>query len=144
FSQSDNLFTQIQPGLIEGNIKAAGNSEDIVIGYFEVASVAEQRIFFNYSDFFPDEPLPPFFDNFNCNAVFSPPLPNPLRDGPSSLEECGAQRTLIELLNDEQVEFFLSNAEPPPLCEGPFIVTLRPCGDCTVFGSNIVPDFWVE
>ncbi|MGD1947190.1 MAG: DUF4249 domain-containing protein [Croceivirga sp.] len=144
FSQNENLFSEIQPGLIEGNIKSIGNTENIALGYFEVASVAERRLFFNYSDFFPDEPLPPYFDNLNCSNVFSPPLPNPLRDGPSSLEECGAQRVLMEYLLAEEVEFFLSNSNPPPLCEGPYYVTLRACGDCTALGSNVVPDFWTE
>jgi len=27
---------------------------------------------------------------------------------------------------------------------GPFFVARRECGDCTVLGSNVVPEFWTE
>ena len=144
FSQNENLFSEIQPGLIEGNIKPIGNSQNIVLGYFEVASVTEKRLFFNYDDFFPDEALPPYFNNLNCNNVFSPQLDNPLRDGPWSFEICGFPRTLVSYLQAEEIEFFLSNSNPPPLCQGPYYVTQRACGDCTALGSNIVPEFWIE
>jgi hypothetical protein len=141
FSQNASLFTEIQPGLIEGNIRA-DNAEDVVIGFFSIASVTERRLFFNYSDFFPDEELPPYFNNLNCNNVFAPPLYNPLRDGPR--DDCGPQRSLISYLQDEEVEFFLSAANPPENCQGPYFVTRRECGDCTALGSNVVPDFWIE
>ena len=144
FSQNDDLFSEIQPGLIEGNIKSRGNNDDIVIGFFEVASVTEKRLFFNYEDFFPNEDLPPYFNDLNCNNVFAPPLYNPLRDGPRPAEECGPQRSLIEYIQAEEVEFFLSAANPPENCQGPYFVTRRACGDCTALGSNTVPDFWEE
>ena len=95
-------------------------------------------------DFFPDEPLPPYFNELNCNEAFSPPLNNPFRDGPFNLDDCGFPRLLVSYLQAEEIEFFLSNSNPPPLCEGPYLVTQRACGDCTTLGSNVVPDFWEE
>jgi len=144
FSQSESLFSEIQPGLIEGNIKSTSNAENIVIGYFEVASVTTERLFFNYEDFFPEEALPPYFNDLNCNNVFAPPLYNPSRDGEIPLDECGIPRSLISYLQAEEIEFLLGNANPPGLCQGPYFVTQRACGDCTALGSNIVPDFWTE
>lgn len=142
FSQNENLFSEIQPGLIEGNIKSISNSNNLVIGYFEVASVTERRLFFDYADFFPDEALPPYFDDLNCERLFAPPLGNPLRDGPFSMDECGVPRPLIDYINAEEIEFALSSGQG--LCEGPYFVTLRPCGDCTALGTNKIPEFWVE
>jgi len=144
FSSSDNVFNQIQPGLLEGNIGAVNDPDAIVLGYFEVTSVTEKRFFFNYEDFYPGEPLPPYFGTVNCDRVFAPRLYNPERDGPSPPDECGATQGLTELIELELVEYYLDNTEPPGLCEGPYCITQRACGDCTVLGSNIVPDFWEE
>ncbi len=143
FSQNENLFSEIQPGLIEGNVTAVGDGEKPVIGFFSVASVTEERLFFNYADFFPDEPLPPYFDDVNCNRLIAPVLLNPERDGeiPPNVT-CGTP--LVDLIKSEEIEFFQSNSDPPPECQGPYFVTFRECGDCTVYGSNVVPDFWTE
>ena len=142
FSESENLFSEIQPGLIGGNINPINNTSTTVIGYFEVASVTSRRIFFNYDDFFPGEELPPYFDGLNCSNLFAPPLENPLRDGLFTMDDCGIPRPLIDYIKAEEIEFVLSTSQG--LCEGPFFVTSRACGDCTVFGSNVVPDFWIE
>lgn len=144
FSSSDNVFNQIQPGLLEGNIEAVNNENAVVLGYFEVTSVTERRLFFNYEDFYPGEPLPPYFGTVNCERIFAPRLYNPERDGPSPPDECGAPQGLTELIELELVEYYLDNTVPPGLCQGPYFITQRACGDCTALGSNIVPDFWEE
>ena len=144
FSSSDNVFNQIQPGLLEGNIEAVNNENAVVLGYFEVTSVTERRLFFNYEDFYPGEPLPPYFGTVNCERIFAPRLYNPERDGPSPPDECGAPQSLTEFIELELVEYYLDNTVPPGLCEGPYFITQRACGDCTALGSNIVPDFWEE
>jgi hypothetical protein len=144
FSSSDNVFNQIQPGLLEGNIEAVNNENAVVLGYFEVTSVTERRLFFNYEDFYPGEPLPPYFGTVNCERIFAPRLYNPERDGPSPPDECGAPQGLTELIELELVEYYLDNTIPPGLCQGPYFITQRACGDCTALGSNIVPDFWEE
>ena len=143
FSSSDNIFNQVQPGLLEGNISPVGESNSFVLGYFEVSSVAESRLFFDYVDFFPGEPLPPYFDDSNCERFIAPLLGDPSQDGfvPPNVT-CG--QTLLELLAKEEIEFYLDNNIPPGECQGPYIVTFRPCGDCTALGSNEVPEFWIE
>jgi len=113
FSQNENLFSEVQPGFLEGNISSAsGNINDRVIGFFSVASVTEQRLFFNYADYLP------------------PP------------EGCGGARSLVELIKLDRIEFVEVSAKE--LCQGPYLVTQRPCGDCTVLGSNVEPEFWME
>ncbi len=47
-STSQSVFTQSQPGALTGNI----SSDKKVIGYFEVSSVSEKRVFFSRSNFF--------------------------------------------------------------------------------------------
>ena len=143
FSSSDNIFNQVQPGLLEGNISPVGESNSFVLGYFEVSSVSESRLFFDYVDFFPGEPLPPYFEDLNCERFIAPLLGDPSQDGfvPPNVT-CG--QTLLELLAKEEIEFYLDNNIPPGECQGPYIVTFRPCGDCTALGSNEVPEFWIE
>ncbi|MEC8831737.1 MAG: DUF4249 domain-containing protein, partial [Bacteroidota bacterium] len=33
---------------------------------------------------------------------------------------------------------------PNASCPGPYVFVPRICGDCTLLGSNVEPDFWVE
>jgi hypothetical protein len=143
FSSSENIFSQVQPGLLEGNISPVGDENSFVLGYFEVSSVSESRLFFDYVDFFPGEPLPPYFDESNCDRFLTPLLGDPALDGPvPPFVTCG--QGLLELLGQEEIEYYLDNSKPPGECQGPYIVTFRACGDCTALGSNEVPDFWIE
>ncbi|MGD1945566.1 MAG: DUF4249 domain-containing protein [Croceivirga sp.] len=69
-STSNSIFTDVQAGFIEGNIRNARDREEMVLGYFEVANQSNSRIFLNYEDFYPEEPLPPYF--INCDFVTAP------------------------------------------------------------------------
>ncbi len=141
FSASESIFSDVQPGFLNGNIDILGDGEKNVLGYFEVASVNEKRIFFNYEDFFPNEPLPDY--PVAC-FVTSPPLehisycftgdPGPLC--PLSIVESVSAGGLIAYygLNDENIG----------VCPGPYLVTYRACGDCTELGESEVPEFWIE
>jgi len=144
FTQSELVFSQIQPGPLEGNITSeTGNNK--VIGFFDISSVTSQRMYFNYEDFYPNEPLPPYFGNVNCNRTAAVPLApilvNPERDGPI---EGSCPQPLIPRIKLELVEWVGANSDPPGTCEGPYVVTPTICGDCTVVGSNVVPEFWTE
>ncbi|MBC2843732.1 DUF4249 domain-containing protein [Winogradskyella flava] len=128
-SQSDNIFSQIQPGLLVGNVFSANNENEIVLGYFDVASVSEQRIFFNYTDFFSEEPLPPYV---NPCEQFAPPV--------SLSGTC----ILANFVRSGTVEFVSENPAPNAEFPGPFLVVTDVCGDCTELGSNVVPPFWID
>jgi hypothetical protein len=127
-SASGNALTQIQPGFIASNIFSTTDRDEKVLGFFDVSSVAEERIFFNYEDFFPGEPLPPYFVSCRISA---PPIATmsgtPLKDA--------IQAGLVKYLQDHQ---------PPEPNVGPFDVVPTPCGDCTVLGQTDPPEFWIE
>lgn len=140
FTKSESVFSEVQPGFLEGNIKAT-DAENVVVGYFDVASVSEKRLFFNYADFFPGEDLPPrYFFDVNCDRLVSPPIGDPELDGPS---DPACPQPLVPQVRLGLVTHVSVNGSPG-ICEGPYWVTPSICGDCTVIGTNIVPDFWEE
>lgn len=127
-SGSESLFSQTQPGFLQGNVFSADNEEERVLGYFDVASVDEKRLFFNYDDFFPGEDLPPYVDP--CNPS-SPVLAN--------MGGC----VLRPIIESGAGVYFLDTDEPG-INEGPYQIVPRVCGDCKVLGPPEVPDFWME
>jgi len=126
-SSSQNGLNQNQPGFIEGNIQASNNVDEKVIGIFEVSSVSEKRMFFNYKDLYPDEALPPYFSL--CEQT-TPALIDP-EGGPSDLIEA--------LLSGSST--YYADGDPG---NSPYILVPTACGDCTKLGTNIKPDFWYE
>jgi len=141
FSTSESILTENQIGFLEGNITAIQNPEEKVVGYFQVSSVDSRRIYFNYSDLYPGEPIPPFY--VSCDYTVSPVL----------LEEDFAHNItnspVIDALNSNHIfyqidEYGSTNAFISPFSHKPFNLVLRPCGDCTLVGDNTVPDFWEE
>jgi Domain of unknown function (DUF4249) len=129
-SSSESLFSQIQPGFINSNIFSIENKNEKVLGFFEVTSVSQKRLFFNYIDFFPNEPLPPYF--IDCGEISLPIIDI----------KTGAARLLMAI-KDGQVKYFRDNLFPA-LNQGPYWEVPSACGDCTQLGSNIKPDFWVD
>ena len=140
FSSTPDIFSQVQPGFLEGNINQLTNAEERVLGYFEVASVSEKRMYFNYQDLFPGEPLPPYASN--CETFGNPRLvpPGYTCYGLGDCEQ-NCDSALIELILANEV-VFASQKEDDPL--GPYYTWPTPCGDCTQLGSNVTPEFWSE
>ncbi|WP_299125631.1 DUF4249 domain-containing protein [uncultured Winogradskyella sp.] len=126
---STTVFSEDQPGFLAGNIISLTDPDENIAGYFEVSTVAEQRLFFSYEDFFPGEELPPYV--ISC-----------VLQKPSTAGNFG-ERDLVNIIREESMRFFDYNTNPQP-GEGPYIMVIPQCGDCTTLGSNIVPDFWVE
>ncbi len=132
FSESDNLFSQIQPGFIGGNINQVDSDEGRVLGYFDVSAVSEKRIFFDRDDMLKN--LPEF--TVRCMPTFL------------------ARDALFESLEDylARVQRFVNTGvfvleERPriPVQEGGSVSLIpRACGDCTFFGESEVPDFWID
>ncbi len=143
FSSSENIFSQVQPGFFQGNVFSETNEDEKVLGFFEVASVSEQRIFFDYDELFANEPLPPY--PVNCETARNPPLYSQgyhcadfrVCDG-----DCDSP--LIEGILAGVIVYLAENETPTGDTPGPYFVLPSPCGDCTKLGSNIVPDFWEE
>ena len=126
---SDNIFSEDQPGFLAGNVFSLDDPNEHVVGFFEVATEDEKRIFFNYEDFFPGEELPPYV--VGCITL-----------APYDKGRIG-ERPLGKILKEGNVRFYGFNTNPAPF-EGPYILTSPECGDCTTLGSNLVPDFWIE
>ncbi len=130
FSESESLFSENQPGFISGNIYSSDNSNEKVVGFFSVSKVFTKRIFFNFSDYYEYYEAP---DYPNACEITSPSLKASLKQPLS----------LWQMVKNNEVKFQIENDDPKQ-GESIYYVVPRICGDCTVLGSNIVPDFWVE
>lgn len=127
-SVSESLFSQSQPGFIDGNIYAVNNPEEMVIGFFSISDVATKRIFFNFSDFYQD---PRFQTTFSGDCL-------PIRP---------TIKFLGNYINSDNFKFWRVSAPPPgnyPFPPSMYELVPAGCVDCTVYGSNKVPEFWIE
>ncbi|NOQ92331.1 MAG: DUF4249 family protein [Flavobacteriaceae bacterium] len=129
-SGSESLLSQNQPGFFNGNVFSKDNQSEKVLGYFEVTTVSSKRIYFNYLDLFPNELLPPYFEDCEEFAPEIVPIP-------------GEPSSVAEFILAGTAKYYRLNTEPK-LGEGPYRLVRRACGDCTVLGTNIKPGFWEE
>lgn len=133
-SGSDNILSQNQPGFFYGNIRSSDNPNEKVIGFFDVSSVSSKRIFFNYTDLFPGEPLPPYINNCDIKMLtFCFESTNP---------DCKGG-ILLSTIESNQLVYRNSYQYSNPTYTTYEMVS-PPCGDCTSFSSNVVPPFWTE
>ena len=130
-SGNQGIFTQNQPGLIVGNLSSVSDNNEKVIGFFEVASVSKKRYFFNYEEYYPNNEVDFITD---CSTI-APPLfsPNPY----------STSSPLIEAIRRNYM-YYLDNGDPTLAFPGIYLLVPKPCGDCTVLGSNIKPTFWID
>lgn len=145
FSQSANVFYQVQPGFLKGNLHVENDENKLVIGYFSIASVDQKRLFFNYNDYFEGQPERDYL--VGCRILSSPEshwsycVPPP----PGAADTC--PQSVIELLAKGSITYYGSYDESITnytSCPGPYSYVPRICGDCTVLGSNVKPDFWID
>jgi hypothetical protein len=139
FSSSENVFSQVQTGFLEGNVFSTTSQNEKVIGFFEVASYDEQRVYFNFEDLFAGESKPPYF--ISCDESFTPIF---LQEDPTHNI---INSPVIEALTSASTQIYFDTTDdesPSPFANRPFELVLRPCGDCTVYGENSAPNFWVE
>jgi hypothetical protein len=128
-SASSSVLSPRQPGILNSNIKCITNSDEKVIGFFDVSSASSKRIFFNYKDLFPGEQIPPYFTDCTllnykfCFGFSDPP--------------CMGYALINELKNN-RLSYFFSNLPTD------YLMVPVECGDCTSFSSNIIPSFWTE
>ena len=130
FSGPGGLFSQNQPGFINGNIVSVEDPDEKVIGVFSVAAVDKERLFFSFEDFFSSSEAPPL--SIECHISRPPINPPPLNE------------TLGEMLNSGRVKYLGETIVPGGLEAGPYRVVQAECVDCTLRGSNEVPEFWIE
>ncbi len=131
FSESESLFSQVQPGFVKGNIVSDIDVSEKVLGYFDIASVVETRIFFNRTDIIEEASR-----YYRCITVSQP--------AQTLLETPEAYRLrILEFLDILEVVYLTGEGPDVPLGE-PFTFITRECGDCTVHGQSVVPDFWED
>jgi hypothetical protein len=124
---STTVFTQSQPGQINSNIYSETYPEEVVLGYFEVSGVDSRRVFVDYRDYYPDGNRPNYF--YACQTSIP------------SISGTMGNRPLLEAIKSDELIYFASTE---PGSEGPFVMVLPFCGDCTRIGSNIKPEFWID
>lgn len=120
FSGNESIFSENQPGFFAGNIISETDRNEKVVGFFDVSSVSSKRIYFNHKEIFPELPFPVF--QANCTP------------------EAPRFDVLIDQIRSGNVKYVSGSDEG----DGPYNVVPDLCGDCTVLGSNEVPDFWEE
>lgn len=135
---SGSILSQNQPGYFLGNVKSENNSNEKVIGYFDVSSYSEKRIFFNFNDIFPREELPKY--PYNCPDVtaenekeFVFTFCFNIRD-----QNCKGDLILKWIYNRNYIYGgnYISPLE--------YILYNMECGDCRSFSNNIRPSFWID
>ena len=125
---SGNILAPNQPGLLLGNLKSVNNPSNKIVGYFDVASVSSERIYFNHNDLFPNELPPPYIvdcDQFCYGGEGEVPVP------------CTHQLPLLDDFVFGLITFHSSGTSH-------IYWVNAPCGDCTKIASNIKPTFWVD
>ena len=139
----ESLLINSQPGYVNGNIYEVGSEQEKVVGFFEVSSVSEKRIFFSHYDFdLPKPDFPYFCETSICdyrdNTVYDYD-PSERAVMYSLLKVETPPWELLEINYEEEIDF-----------EGniiliPIYTLLTPeCGNCTSFSSNIKPEFWED
>jgi len=152
-SGSGSILSQNQPGFLSGNIKSDTDGAEKVIGFFDVSSYSEKRIFFNFSEIFPKEKLPNY--PYNCPlALTTPTLERehiiPYCFDTNTSPPCGGAGLYANIGQGNTVYFsgynFLGAIPFPPTIPTPFLLETYDvqCGDCTSFSSNIKPLFWID
>lgn len=129
-SSSESVFAQSQPGFISGNIVSDADQNEKTIGFFEVSSVSEERIFFNYEDVFPNK-----ISEFPYSCDFLAPI---------LFDSFTEGSPLIDLIKDDSHTYYRENDTGLEYLEGLYLMVPKICGDCTVLGSNIKPSFWID
>jgi hypothetical protein len=123
-NETQGGLSDIQPGVITGNIFSITDDTEPVLGYFDASTVSEKRVFFNYRDFIESGyKRPPVYRN-GCYAIEPILVKQPDLD--FYMNKYDGKMLIWELFGS------------PPTFE------LMPtyCCDCTDLGTNIKPEFW--
>ncbi|NVK52128.1 MAG: DUF4249 domain-containing protein [Flavobacteriaceae bacterium] len=129
FSNASNILSQSQPGFFSSNISSTTDKDEKVLGFFEVSAVSEKRIFFNYRDFY-DTGRPQYPEVCNTTAPEN-------RNGPGGND-------LVIHIESKQWLYFADNKNADDAYPGPYLLKPVGCGDCTKYGTNVKPSFWVD
>jgi hypothetical protein len=149
-SSSESILSQNQPGYFSGNMKSDDNLNERVLGFFDVSSYSEKRIFFNFNDIFPNEKKPDY--PYDCPLELTEDQKSEYLYkycyDPNPLSNCEGVTALGNFINDKSV--FVGGYDEygviPYNSDPSILLELYPiqCGDCTSFSNNIKPSFWID
>ncbi|WP_395047280.1 DUF4249 domain-containing protein [Flavobacterium sp.] len=146
-SSSESILTQSQPGYFSGNVKSTTNPNEKVIGFFDVSTFSEKRLFFNFSDVLPNDPLPSY--PYNCPVNIAADQRNQyffqycVAAPPTN---CKGQLIFILLSMGQSIYYGGYPQYGVIPSNGSITIQIYPiqCGDCTSFSNNIRPSFWID
>ncbi|TDP03783.1 DUF4249 domain-containing protein [Flavobacterium sp. 245] len=137
-SNSGSILSQTQPGFFYGNIKSVDNPGEKVIGYFDVSSYSEKRLFFDFKDLLNGEPTPKY--PYIC--------PSPIPDDQTKqyiYNYCFNKNPEYECQGELILNLLSSGTKVYFPTEGTsYILYPIECGDCTSYSSNVKPPFWID
>ncbi|KAF2507851.1 DUF4249 domain-containing protein [Flavobacterium zhairuonense] len=138
-SNIGSILSQTQPGFFYGNIQSVANPKEKVIGYFDVSSYSEKRLFFNFTDLLNGQPFPNY--QYDCPA----PIPDYALDE-YVFSYCFSQNPLAHCQGEVILNLLANGTRVFYPTESPTSYILYPieCGDCTSFSSNVKPPFWID
>ena len=137
----ESVLLENQPGFVRGNVFSTTDDKEKVIGFFDVSSVAEKRIYFSYYAFGFNKPDYPF----SCLTDTLDYRDNDPFDG----NDRSDMYYLIAILTPpwELVDIFYEEGfdDEGTIILVPIYVLLTPeCGNCTLFSSTIKPEYWED
>ncbi len=118
-NESTGSLFDTQPFPLRGNLQNANDPNEPVLGYFDIATVASQRIFIDKDDLPGNISIPDLYEG--C-----------LTSGVDTLVPTG------------QVPLWLTRGYLISSYVFPvgYVMVQRQCVDCTLYGTNEQPDFW--
>ncbi|WP_055445641.1 DUF4249 domain-containing protein [Lacinutrix mariniflava] len=127
---TESVLSQNQPGFVVGNLNSLTNNK--VVGFFEVTSVTEQRIFFNFNDV--NIPYPRYLYECDYRELDYSDNENGTCDGDPN------DRNLLYIYVTGE-NYKLANGIPTTTT---YSIAKEECVNCTTIGTNIQPDFWID
>ncbi|WP_452603091.1 DUF4249 domain-containing protein [Pontimicrobium sp. MEBiC06410] len=129
---NENILSENQPGFVQGNINVINSPKAKVIGFFDVSSVSEKRIFFDATDF--NIPTPRYI--YECIEKELDYNDNTLTD-----MSFNQRKEIYRLITEFNYQI---TQDPRPIGDSNWKLVNPECSDCTTVGSNIEPDFWED
>ncbi|MGZ3764422.1 MAG: DUF4249 domain-containing protein [Mucilaginibacter sp.] len=121
-----------QPSELPGNIHCITNPKEPVLGYISAGSYSKSRIFIDNADLPAWQASKPYYDGcFIQNFYYHDP------------EQAGTNTVLANIYNDWNVPVAEISVPGSATILG-FTAAAPRCVDCTLRGTNIQPDFWIN
>jgi hypothetical protein len=121
-----------QPTQLTGNIRSLSDPSEVVIGYFDVLSEQQKRIFIGREQL-PQWPAKTGLEACKADTVDVLEIP-PLPAGYMFVEKKWFYKPILGPVKDPKAPLFVYT-------EGA-VVSPTACVDCRATGTNIKPDFW--